>query len=365
MENKDLNLNNKLLEKTVSTAPFKYLKPSVRTEAYFFLFLLIPQLLLLALTKSYNSLLIVFAAVLGSVFVELIDMRFQAKDKFTWTIGILKGILVGLFLPSTFPVIPVFFITFFTFLINRYILGGFANSWINPVAAAVAVCYIIGLKFFPEVSVSLSYLQTRNPALALIQNGIFPVNQEDLKITAFLNRRIFSIFKVSIPDGYVSLLWDSHSVIPAFRFNFLTIVSSVILLGFDILSPIIPFCFIFVYSVLVKFVSPFFYNGPIFQGDIILALFTSGTLFCTFFILQWHGTVPLTNRGKFFYGIFGGIIAFLIAGVGTSPSGMIFTVLILNILTLLIENFENRYSLRFAENVLKNRVKNIKEGTDA
>lgn len=360
-KNKIIKKQNKI----VSLAPFKYLKPSVRTESYFFLFLLVPQLLLLVLTKSWNSLSIVFSAVLGSLLVEAIDIHFQKKDKFTWTIAVIKGILIGLFLPSSFPLLPVFFITFFTLLVNRYILGGFANSWINPVAATVAICYIIGLKFFPEVQVTVTDLQTRNPALALIQNGTFPVNQEDLKITAFLNRRIFSIFKVSIPDGYVSLLWDSHSAIPAFRFNLLTIVSSVVLLSFDIISPIIPSCFVFTYSFLVKFAAPFFYNGPLFSGDVILALLTSGTLFCSFFILQWHGTVSLTNRGKFFYGIFGGATAFLIAGAGTSPCGMVFTVLILNILTLLIENVENHYSSKFAENILKKRVQGVKEESDA
>lgn len=356
---------NKMSVKEVSLAPFTYLKPSVRTESYFIFFLLVPQLLLLGLTKSFHSLAVVFSAVAACALVEAVDMHFQRKDKFTWTITVIKGILIGLFLPESYPLVPVFFITFFTLLINRYILGGFANSWINPVAITVAVCYIAGLKFFPEVSLSLSDLQARNPALSLIQNGTFQMNQEDLKITAFLNRRIFSLFKVSIPDGYVSLLWDSHFAIPAFRFNLITIVSSIVLLSFDILSPIIPACFIAVYALIVKFVSPFFYNGPLFQGDVILALLTGGTLFCTFFLVQWHGTTPLTNRGKFFYGIFGGIAAFFIAGNGTSPCGMIFTVLVLNILNLLIENVENHYSSKFTENVLQKRVQCVNEGTDA
>lgn len=362
---KDNKMKNKIFEKKITLGPFKYLKPSVRTEANFFLFLLVPQILLLAFTKSYNSLEIILAAVLGSLLVEIIDIRFQPKDKFTWTIGIIKGILIGFFLPSTYPVIPVFFITFSALLINRYILGGFASSWINPVAITVAVCYIVGLKFFPEIHLTAAELQAKNPALTLIQNGTFPVNSSDIKITSFLNQRVFSIFKVSIPDGYVSLLWDSHSIIPAFRFNFFTILASIIFLSFDILSPIIPACFIFTYSLLVKFAAPFFYNGPLFQGDVILALFTSGTLFCTFFILQWHGTVPLTNSGKFFYGVFGGITAFLIAGAGTSASGMIFTVLILNILSLLIESFENHRFLKFSEDLLKKRIQYIKEENDA
>ena len=353
------------LEKSVVPGPFKYLRPSIRTEACFFLFLLFPQILLLALTGSFRSLIVILSSVLANLLAEAIDLKFQEKDKFDWFVCLIRGILTGLFLPSSFPVLPVFFIAFFTLLVSRYILGGFANSWVNPVAIAVAVCYLVGMKFFPSVSLSITDLQSRNPALALIQNGTFPINSFDLRITAFLNQRIFSLFKVSIPDGYISLLWDSHSLIPAFRFSLLTVLSSVVLLGFDIVNPIIPACFVFTYGLLVKFVSPFFYNGPLFQGDVILALFTGGTLFCAFFLLQWHGTTPLTNRGKYFYGIFGGIIAFLIAGTGTSSSGMIFTVLILNIVALLIQNAENLSSAKFAENVLKKRVQSVKEGQDA
>lgn len=361
-----LNKSDCMNSKTeICSGPFKYLKPSVRTEAYFLLAFLVPQLLLLALTRTKGSLLIVLSAVLASVCSELLDLKIRGKDKFTWTMSIIRGILIGLFLPETFPPVPVFFASFFTLSVNKFILGGFANSWVNPAAMTVAVCWIVGMKFFPAVSAGFSELQGRNPALALIQNGTFPVNSLDLKITAFLNHRIFSIFKVSIPDGYVSLLWDSHSVIPAFRFNLLTIISSVFLLGFDILNPIIPACFIVSYSVLVKFVSPFFTHAPIFQGDIILALLTSGTLFGAFFLLQWHGTTPLTNRGKIAYGIFAGIVAFFLSGCGTSSSGMIFTVLISNIFALLVNSAEKHYFSNFCESVLKKRVQKTSEGLDA
>lgn len=349
----------------VFSGPFKYLKPSVRTEAYFMLAFLVPQLLLLALTRSKGSLLVVLSAVLASVCSELLDLKIHEKDKFTWTMSLVRGILIGVFLPGTFPPVPVFFASFCTLSINRFILGGFANSWVNPAAITVAVCWIVGMKFFPAVSAGFSELQGRNPALALIQNGTFPVNSFDLRITAFLNQRIFSLFKVSIPDGYVSLLWDSHSAVPAFRFNLLTIVSSIVLLSFDILNPIIPSCFVITYSALVKFVSPFFTHAPLFQGDIILALLTSGTLFCAFFLLQWHGTTPLTSRGKAAYGIFAGITAFFIAGCGTSSSGMIFTVLISNIFALLLNSAEARYFSKFSESVLKKRVQKTREGLDA
>ncbi|MBQ0052582.1 MAG: RnfABCDGE type electron transport complex subunit D [Treponema sp.] len=359
-----MNKNEKLY-KTLFLSPFRYLKPSVRTEAYFILVLLIPQLIMLGLTKSFDSLILILASCIASCLVEGVDLFFQKKDKFSWVIALLNGIMIGLLLPASFPVFPVFVISLCVLLINRYILGGFANSWINSIAITVAICWIIGMKFFPPVSLSLAELQTRNPALALIQNGTFSINSLDAEITAFLNQKVFSIFKVSIPDGYVSLFWDSQSAIPAFRFNFITLISSIILIGFDIMNPIIPVTYIAVYSVLVRFIAPFFYNGPLMQGDIILAMLTSGTLFCTFYLLQWPGTTPFTNRGKFTYGIMAGIAAFFIVGCGTSPSGAVFTILIINVVSLLIQSFENKLYSDFSETVLSERVKNVKEGTDA
>ena len=80
---------------------------------------------------------------------------------------------------------------------NKYILGGYANSWINPIAVSVAICWIIGMKFFPELELSMSILQSKNIALNLIQNGIFPINSFDLTVTNFLNKRLFSLFKNS------------------------------------------------------------------------------------------------------------------------------------------------------------------------
>lgn len=80
------------------------------------------------------------------------------------------------------------------------------------------------------------------------------------------------------------------------------------------------------------------------QGDMLLAYLTSGTLFCAVFVIQWYGTAPLTITGKTIYGIICGILAFLIAGCGTSSEGMIFTVLAANIISPLIQAEEDRYN---------------------
>lgn len=124
----------------------------------------------------------------------------------------------------------------------------------------------------------------------------------------------------------------------------------------------IPGTFLAVYALLVRFVAPLFYDGPAMQVDVILAMLSSGTVFCVLFLLQWHGTVPLMNRGKFLYGFVGGVLAFCIVGVGTSSAGFVFTILLLNVLSPLIQTVENYYEKKYTESVIAARVKKVSEG---
>ncbi|WP_294429964.1 RnfABCDGE type electron transport complex subunit D [uncultured Treponema sp.] len=349
----------------VFLSPFVYLKPSIRSEAYTVLFLLLLQVAMLFVTRSFSSLIIILAALIASYAGEFINAEKNYRDSLTVITSTIRALAIGLMLPAGFPPLAVFFITFFVVFLNKHTLGGFANSWINPVAITVAICWIIGMNFFPVVSISEPALQSRNIALTLIQNGTFPMNSFDVPVTNFLNRRLFSFFGVSIPEGYFSLFWDSHSLIPAFRFNLLTILSSIVLLGTDVLNPIIPTVFIFTYAVLVKLLAPLFYNGFFLHGDVLLALLSSGTLFGTFFLLSWHGTTPYSNRGKWFYGFFAGCLAFFILGIGLSPVGFAFIILVTNIFSLVIQEIENRFIRDYTNSVLVQKVKAVREGIDA
>jgi len=357
--------NKKELYKYVSLGPFMYLSPSVRSEMQCVFVLLLLQVFLLGFTRSFASLIVMLASVLGSVCADLAERNLRGKNKFTWLYAVVRGMLIGFFLPSNYSPVAVFLITFLLILFDKATVGGFANSWINPVAAIVAVTWIVGMRLFPNVVLSADDLQVRNTSLLFVQNGTFPMLPLDAYITNFLNTKLFSLFGVSIPDGYVSMLWDNHSVIPAFRFNFLTILSSIVLFSFNFASSIIPFVFIVVYGFLVRFVAPFFYDGMMFQGDILLALLTSGVLFCAVFIMQWRGTVPVTNRGKLLYGVIAGICAFLILGVGDSPVGCVFVVLSMNVISPLIQSVENHFEYKKVDTEIAEKVKLVLEGKNA
>lgn len=330
--------------KIISLRPFCFLTPSVSTISVTILCILLPQILMLFLTRSFNSLLLLCCSITASLATEAVDKLCIRKQHFSVLPVLIQGILIGLFIPADYPPVAFFFLTAIMLLLTKYVFGLHAGSWINTTAATIIAAYFIGSVWFPAVHVPVEQIQSPNMSLLLIQEGVLPVYRFDSAITGFLNEHIFSALGTAVPDGYISLLWDSGSAIPAFRFNILTLIGSLFLFSFRILDALIPALFIGVYLGLVRLFCPVFAGGMFGTGDCLLALLTGGTLFTAFFILPWFGTVPMTTCGKVFYGIFAGIAAFFISGFGLSTAGAVFTVFSANIVSVLIQFFEQKMS---------------------
>ena len=332
----------KLKNSKISVKPFVYSIPSISSVSIRLLILLAIQIIMLLFTKSFNAFFVVATSLVGAILAALINY-YARKEAFYNIMNIaIQGIIIGLLLPESYPPAMAFVITFTTILISRSIVYKGINSWINIPALAVIIAWYIGNIYFPQFAVTSELLTLRNSSLYMIQNGYFPTYSFDSSVTSFLNRNIFSLMNVSIPEGFVSLMWDNHSVIPAFRFNIITIISSIIVFSDNSFSLIIPSVFISVYVVLVRIFVPYVFGGSLNQGDMILALMTSGILFSAVFLIQWYGTIPVTLFGKIFLGILSGIVAFAIIGCGTSPVGMSYTIICSNIVCMFIRIFEEK-----------------------
>lgn len=353
--------------KKISLNPFKFASWSLDTVSSVTIGLLLIQVFMLAITKSTASLAVLTCALTASVLSELIHRTLLVRDMHfhSWRISIIQGLLTGLLLPATYNPAAVFIVVLLSMTIFRWAFGEFSESWANIVAVCVIVLYFINSSSFPPSALTSSDLQSRNAALILIQNGTVEPIATDSAITEFLNRTIFKLVGISIPEGYVSLLWDNGSVIPAFRFNLITLVSSLVLFSLDVIDFLIPSLFIFVYTILIRFVSPLILGGIPMQGDIILALLTSGTLFSTLYILQWYGTTPINLWGKIIYGITSGILGFIIIGFGLSSVGYVFTVIVMNLISPCIQVIEDRRKFASIRKKVIPRLKRMKEFEDA
>ncbi len=342
---------------TISLRPFVYSTPSVQTTSICICFFLISQIVMLCISKTYSAFAVILASVLACLAAEGIYCLFRRTFSFSWLLSFIQGVMIGLLLPVTYPPMGVFLIALFSMLFTKYAFGGFSSSWVNPVAITVALCYILNTSVFPAFQITGGDLQAKNASLSMIQRGIFPLHPKDEAVTNFLNNTVFKFFGMRIPEGYVSLFWDSGSVIPAFRFNMLTIITSLVLFAFEMVDILIPAIFLLTYALLVRFLPSSFFFATALNGDILLAVLTSGTLFGTLFILQWYGTSPQTQWGKLLYGFLAGIAAFFIIGYGTSPNGYIFMVLVMNLVSLLLQVLE-QYQVK--QKVRKNLLPRLK-----
>ncbi len=346
--------------KRILVRPYTYLTDSIGDDSVKMIFLLSLQILMLFFTRTYDSLFVILAAVMGSVCANLISIyvydAFQLEDNFQIPISIIQGIVTGMFLPGDYPPFTVFFVTLFVMLFAKHLFGGFACAWVNPSICAVLVLWIIGSRIFPDFLVTHDLISSRNPSQFMIENGVFPIYRLDPVITETLNNTVFGLFKVSIPEGYVSLLWDTGSSIPAFRFNLISMLSSIVIFSDELSKGLSSLAFLVMYALLVRFAFPLMFGFSDVKGDVLLSLLTGGTLFCCTFVIGWYGTNPMTIGGKVIYGSLAGIFALLVAGCGTSPSGMIFTVMIVNILSVFIQQFEVRYDRKRMERLMEKRM---------
>ena len=342
---------SKLSTRETSMRPFVYSRPSISSISIRLLILLSIQVVMLAVTKSFDSLYVVLTAVLGSLCAASLNYLIYKEPPYHAITIVIQGMIIGLLLPANYPIVVVFMLTFGCIFTARSIIFHGVNSWINVSAVAVLIAWFVGKIYFPQFLITSDLLTVRNPSVYLIQNGVFPVYNFDRAFISFMNTRVFSLFHVTVPEGFISLLWDNQSVIPAFRFNILTLISSIIIFADKSFSELIPTLFLIVYALLVRLFAPLINGGAFNQGDIILALLSSGTLFCAFFMLQWFGTNPVTLPGKIIYGILSGVVYFAVTGCGTSPIGMVYTVVIMNVFNLIIRAIEERKNTMIFENV--------------
>ena len=336
----------KLITRQLSVKPFVFSRPSVSSISLRFIILLSLQVICLILTKSYEALFVVTVSFAGSLAAASLDYLINKSQPYKIMNVIIQGLLIGLLLPENYPIVSVFFITFITLFISRCFVFKNTNSWINISAFAVVVAWFIGQKFFPSFTITSDIVGLKNSSVYLIQNGDFPIYSFDNAITSFLNTHILNHFHTTIPEGFISILCDNHSAIPAFRFNLLTIISSIVIFSDNAFSSVVPTVFIIVYVVLVRIFSTFLFGGMLNQGDVFLSLFTSGILFGAVFLIQRFGSLPVSLLGKIIHGSLLGVTAFVVIGCGTSPIGMVYTIVIGDIFCMMIRFFEERHNTR-------------------
>ena len=255
--------------------------------------------------------------VAASMFFEWAWNKLMHK---TQTVGDLSaavtGTLIAFNVPSGLPYWIAIVGCFVAVIVVKQLFGGMGKNIVNPAITARIVLFIsfaTEMTTWPLPRMAADATSTATPLGVLAEGGAeLPSNMQ--MFLGFIGGSMGEVSAIALLIGGLFLIWKK------------------------IISPIIPCCFIG-----TVFLFALIYYGATGEGEAIqMAVFhvlAGGVMLGAFFMATDYVTSPLLPMGKVIFGIGCGLITMIIRLWGQYPEGVSFSILIMNCLTPLIENF--------------------------
>lgn len=324
---------------TRAPAPYIYTGLNVRHTAILVLSLLSLQLITMGIMRDFASIFLIISTGAAATLASFLIGYTQGKGSFDIH-ALVTGLLIGFFLPVNSGLLFSFVLAFMSYFFSWGIFGGKGFSWINPVMLAACIAAICKPECFVQ-PISFDRIAADGSVFAALEPSGLLQTPTDQYITSMFNSTFLHGAGVTLPEGYIGLFLHYPSAIPAFRYNLLTLCSSIVLLSSKTINKTLPFTFLFIYGLLVYLFPSVGQTGVYGKGDILSALLTSGALFAVFFVMNDGGSIPRSRAGRCMTGILTGVFAFFITGPGAIPEGIPFAVLFVDCLNPLIEWMES------------------------
>lgn len=282
-------------------------------------------MVMLALTPS----LLVSVYVFGFRVITLTAVTMASAVGFEWawnklmhktqTVGDLSAALTGMLLAMNFPSGLPYWIavlgSLIAIIVVKQLFGGVGKNIVNPAITARVVLFI---SFATEMTtwtvprMAADVTSTATPLGVLGEGGAeLPSNMS--LFLGFVGGSMGEVSAIALLAGGLFLIWKK------------------------IISPIIPVCFIG-----TVFVFAAVYYGVTGGNAIEMAIFhvlAGGVMLGAFFMATDYVTSPLLPTGKIIFGIGCGVITMVIRLFGSYPEGVSFSILLMNCLTPLINDF--------------------------
>lgn len=319
-------------------APYIYSSINTRHRSWLVIALLGLQLLMMALSHDLWGIALIACTGAAAVLASLLIGYKQGKVLFDIH-ALLAGLLIGFFIPADSGFIFIFLTAFMSYFLSWGLFGGRGASWVNPVMLAVCIAAVCKPACFVH-PVGADAIISSGSVYAALESAGIGGRPSDQYLTSLFNSTALHTIGVTLPEGYLSLLFVYPSSIPAFRYNLLTLFSSIILLSSKSIHKTLPFAFLAMYGILIYFFPAVRDIHSFGKGDILSALLTSGAFFAAFFVMNDSGSIPRSWGGRLISGILTGIFAFFITGAAGNPAGIPFAVLFSGCINPLIEQTE-------------------------
>lgn len=268
-----------------------------------FIIALLPACVFGCILFGIRAAFVLLATVAGALISEFLWNKIRKQSL---TIGDLTaaaiGLLLGMNLPSTFPIWLAAISGAFAIIVVKLLLGEIAGFALNPVITV----RILLAAIFPR----------------LMNNFIEPVSYMPVSSATPLVSETTPIFK--------NLFFGLHSGCIGETSSFLLLVGGLYLVLRRVINPIIPLCFVGTVAL----------GTVIWGGNLGVSLFGGGLMLGAIFIATDSSISPKTKIGKLIFGVCCGIITFALRQFTPLPEGTAYAILGMNILYIVISKLD-------------------------
>lgn len=250
------------------------------------------------------------------------DPKKEIQNSFGWVTAIILTLMVPI---STRPY-ALIISTAFAIIFGKMLFGGFGHNIFNPAAVGRAV-------IFATFTGASTNLVTSATPTALIANsyGWVPANADALD--GFLSQ----------VGGWSSLFLGTYPGALGETFTIAIVLIGIFLIVRKIIDWRVPAVYlgtIFVMTAIVAIITGVgSYHGiPGFIWYPVLHLILGGVVFGAFFMLTDPVTSPTSAAGRTIFALGAGILTVLIRLTGNLPEGCLYSILLMNMMTPLIES---------------------------
>ena len=293
---------------------------------------LLPALIAGCIFFGLRSLLVTAVCVGSCILFEYLCRKLMKRDN---TIGdlsaVVTGIILSLNLPVTIPLWMTVVGSFVAIVVVKQLFGGLGQNFANP---AVTARIVLMVSFPAAMTNWILPFEWKNGADAV--TGATPLVLQGMSADklAEINQEIPSYLDLFL--GNVGGCLGETSALAL-------LMGGLYLAAKKIINLAAPLSFIGSLA-LLSLVS---------GGDPLYEILAGGVFLGAFFMATDYATTPISTKGKIIFGLGCGIITFIIRFFGSSPEGVSFSILLMNILTPYIEQ-HTRNKIFGAKEAVKN-----------
>jgi len=249
---------------------------------------------------------------LGSVAAEVVFLKIRGKDFPREPSALVTGILLSLVLPPNLPLWSAAIGAVFAIIIGKQIFGGLGYNIFNP--ALIGRAFLMAT--FPVLMTTWVEPFTLNAVTTATPLGLMKFQHQSTPLLElFLGNVSGSLGETSalaILIGGVYLLIKRY---------------------IDWRIPLASLSTVAILSGIFHLINPHLYGGSLFN------LLAGGLMIGAFFMATDPVTTPISKKGRWIFGIGSGFLVIIIRNWGGYPEGEMFSILLMNALTPLLDRY--------------------------